>query len=278
MRRLIPLVLTAILLLAACGGKDKKDVAANDTGTTSTSEVTTSTALGGAEAGTATTVAGKTATTKKPGTSGGGATGGGGGGSASPTGGAAAIKPATPGSYTYKTTGNSSFGPVNETSTLKVDPPSGSDQHSAQTGQQGGTETVLRYQADGVYLVSLKLSGQITKEFRLNPPGLALPQPATVGRTWSWTATSTDGKTSVKSDFKVLRTETIAVGGEQVPTVVLETVVTTSGDLVSTSKGTRWVSEAYRLTVREDSQMQGTYSGFSFNSTTSSLLQSTKPS
>jgi len=167
---------------------------------------------------------------------------------------------------------------MNETSTLKVDPQQGSDQHSAQTGQQGGTETVLRYQPDGVYLVDLKLSGQISKEFKPNPPGLVFPQPATVGRTFSWTATSTDGKTTVKSDFKILRTETIAVGSEQVPTVVLESTVTTSGDLVSTSKGTRWVSEAYRLTVREDTQMQGTYSGFSFNSNTSSVLQSTKPS
>ncbi|MEY2567363.1 MAG: hypothetical protein QOE35_1892 [Actinomycetota bacterium] len=282
MRRLIPLFLTAILLLGACGGKSNKDVAARDKGSTTTSEMTTSTEAGAAGGGGATTTAaGKTATTKKSGTSAGG------GGSASQPATANGVKATAPGSYTYKVNGTMAVGPapaggspqpVNTTSTMKVDPLQGTDQHSSQSSQNGGSETLLRYQGDGVYLVDLKLTGQISKEFKLEPPGLAFPQPAAMGRTWSWTAKSTDGATSVKSDFKILRTETIAIGSEQVPTVVVEATVTTSGDINSTSKRTMWTSEAYRLIVRQDEKLDGTYSGFKFTADTSSVLQSTKPS
>jgi hypothetical protein len=281
MRRLMPLFLTAILLLGACGGKSYKDVAARDKGSTTTSEVTTTTGAGAVAAGgTATTVAGKTATTKKAGASASG-------GSTAQPATATGVKATAPGSYTYKVNGTMAVGPapaggspqpVNTTSTMKVDPLQGTDQHSSQTSQNGGSETLLRYQGDGVYLVDLKLTGQISKEFKLDPPGLAFPQPAAMGRTWSWSAKSTDGATSVKSDFKILRTETIAIGSEQVPTVVVEATVTTSGDITSTSKRTMWTSEAYRLIVRQDEKLDGTYSGFKFNADTSSVLQSTKPS
>jgi hypothetical protein len=39
-----------------------------------------------------------------------------------------------------------------------------------------------------------------------------------------------------------------------------------------------WTSEAYRLIVRQDEKLDGTYSGFKFTADTSSVLQSTKPS
>jgi hypothetical protein len=193
------------------------------------------------------------------------------------------VKAAAPGTYTYKVTGTMSVGTptpqkVDTTSTLKVEPLQGTDQKSTTQTQQGGQETVLRFQPDGAYIVSLKLTGAVTKEFVLNPPGLAFPQPATVNKAWSWNAKSTDGKTTVKSDFKILRTETIQIGGEAVPTVVVQTTVTTDGDIKSTSNGTMWVSEAYRLIVREDGKMNGTYGGFAFSSDTSSVMQSTKPS
>jgi hypothetical protein len=254
MQRSLALLLTAVLLLGACGGKDKKNIAASDKGSTTT--------------------ASKTATTKK---GGGGSSGGAGPQPATPAG----VKATAPGSYTYKVKGTMTVGaapqPVDTTATMKVDPLQGTDQHSSLSGQQGGTETVLRYQGDGVYLVDLKLTGAVSKEFKPTPPALAFPQPATVGKTWSWSATSTDGKTTVKSDFKVLRTETIAVGGEQVPTVVLDATVTTDGDVKSTSHRTIWTSEAYRLIVRQDDKINGTYGGFAFSGDTSSVIQSTKP-
>ena len=278
MRRLLIAALTATLVLGACGGDDKKDVAASNKATTTTveGETTTSAAV---EAG-GTTVAGapKAGTTKK-------ATGttakAGGTAAAAQQATPAGIKAAAPGTYTYKVTGTMTVGTpqkVDTTSTLKVEALQGTDQKSVQTGQQGGQETLLRYQADGVYLVNLKLTGPVNKEFKIEPPGLAFAQPATIGKAWSWSAKSTDGATTVKSDFKILRTETIAIGGEQVPTVVVETKVVTDGDVKSTQIGTMWVSEAYRLIVRTDNKINGTYGAFAFSGDTSSVMQSTKPS
>ena len=281
MNRLVTLGLSAVLVLGACGGDDKKDVAASKRETTTDASTSTSTAAGGTDSTAAGGSAPQAGTTKKSG-SGGGSSGGGGGQAAAQPATPAGIKAAAPGTYTYKVTGTRTVGAptpqkVDSTSTLKVDPLQGTDQHSSEQGDDGGGETVLRYQADGVYLVNLKLTGPITKEFKLAPPGLAFPQPATVGKAWGWSAVSTDGKTTVNSNFKILRTETIQIGGEAVPTVVVETAVTTDGDVKSTSNGTMWVSEAYRLIVREDGKISGTYGGFAFSGDTSSVMQSTKP-
>ena len=275
MRRWVTFLLPVLLLVGACGGDDKKDVATNKaTTTTVEGETTTSAAV---EAGGTTSAAPKAGTTKKAtGTTAKAGAPAAGAQQSTPAG----IKAAAPGSYTYKVTGTMTVGTpqkVDTTSTLKIEPLQGTDQKSTQTGQQGGTETLLRYQPDGAYLVNLKLTGPVNKEFKLEPPGLAFAQPATIGKTWSWSAKSTDGATTVKSDFKVLRTETIAIGGEQVPTVVLETKVVTDGDIKSTQTSTMWVSEAYRLIVRTDSKANGTYGAFAFSSDTSSVMQSTKP-
>ena len=276
MRRVLVVLCAAVLLTGACGGgdDDKTDAAASSRTTTTVEGETTTTAA--EEAGGTTAVsAPKAGTTKKSGTATTAASKPG-VQQATPAG----IKAAAPGTYTYKVTGTMTVGTpqkVDTTSTLKVDPLQGTDQHSAQTGQQGGQETVLRYQADGVYLVNLKLTGPVNKEFKLEPPGLAFAQPATIGKAWGWSAKSTDGATTVKSDFKVLRTETITIGGEQVPTVVMETKVVTDGDVKSTSTGTMWVSEAYRLIVQEHNKINGTYGAFAFSGDTSSVMQSTKP-
>lgn len=276
MRRFLPFVLTA-LLLGACGGDDDGKVDSASSKRSTTTAVAGDTTV--VDAGASTTTAGAgaaTATTKKAGS---------GSSAAAPAAGpqpatSAGIKATAPGTYTYKVNGTMTVGTpqkVDTTSDLRVEPLQGTDQKSTQTTQQGSSEQVLRYQADGVYLVQLKLSGAIAKEFNLNPPGLAFPQPATAGKKWSWAATSTDGKTTVKSDFTVLRTESIVIGGESVQTIVLEATVVTDGDIKSTSTRTIWVSEAYRLIMRQDEKINGSYGGFAFSGDTSSVLQSTKP-
>ena len=276
MRRVLGLLCVAVLLSGACGGDDDKKVASSDKATTTTEAGDATSTTAAVEAGGTTAVAPKAGTTKKSGTATTAASKPG-VQQATPAG----IKAAAPGSYTYKVTGTMTVGTpqkVDTTSTLKIDPLQGTDQHSSQTSQQGGQETVLRYQGDGVYLVNLKLTGPVNKEFKLEPPGLAFAQPATIGKAWGWSAKSTDGATTVKSDFKILRTETIAIGGEQVPSVVVETKVVTDGDVKSTQTGTMWVSEAYRLIVRTDNKINGTYGAFAFSGDTSSVMQSTKPS
>jgi hypothetical protein len=282
MRRLLVVTMAAVLLLGACGGNDKKSSNASASkGSTSTTAIGADSSTTAAPSGGSGGTGAGSATTKK---SGGSSSGSGG----SPTPGpqpstAAGQKATAPGTYKNTVTGTRTIGSaqtVNATSTLKVDALQGTDQHSVTTSSDGGSsEQVLRYLADGVYLVSLKTTTSgITKEFKLDPPGLSFPQPATVGKTWSWTATSTDGKSTVKSDFKVARNEAVMVGTENVPAVVIEATVTLTGDITATSHRTIWVSEAYRMIVRSDDKTQGSYSGFNFSSDTSEKLQSTKPS
>jgi hypothetical protein len=281
MRRLSIGVLVMFLLLGACGGSKKQNASTTNSSSSTTAAAGDTTTTGGASGGagaSATTVAGsKSATTKKGSAS---PSGGGGAGAQQST--PAGIKATAPGTYTYKLTGTATIGAtpqnVDTAVNMKVDPLQGTDQHSASTGGQTGTETVLRFQPDGVYLVNLKLTGAVNKEFVLNPPGLAFPQPATIGKAWSWTAKSTDGQTTVASSFKILRTETIQIGSESVPTVVVQADVTTDGDVKSTDNRVMWVSEAYRLTVKQTDKTNGTYGAFAFSSDTTEVLQSTKPS
>jgi hypothetical protein len=283
MRRSLVAVLAAVLQLGACGGDKKKDVSTSkETSTTIASDAGATTAV---DSGGATTTAAagtpKSGTSKKAGGTSGGTASGPQPGPQQAT--PAGVKSTAPGTYTYKVTGTAAVASptpqkVDTTSTLKVDPLQGTDQHTSLSTPQGGQENVLRYQGDGVFIVNLKLTGPINKEFKIDPPGLAFPQPATVGKAWGWSATSTDGKTTVKSDFKILRTETIAIGSEQVPTVVVEAKVVTSGDITSTSTRTMWTSEAYRLIVRQDEKTNGKFGAFPFSIDTSSVMQSTKPS
>lgn len=185
-----------------------------------------------------------------------------------------------PGTYRYASTGTFSTGPTGEQqrsgeSVLTVDPPAGADQHSLRQGENRATEQVVRYQADGAYLVVLKVTEQgITKEFRPPAPVLAVPSPAPVGRTWSWRMTSTDGRTTIAADFRIERTEAVQVGPESVPTVVVQATLVTTGDVTSRGTQTLWVAESRRLVVREQSTTDGTYGSFSFHSTAEERLLS----
>jgi hypothetical protein len=277
MRRLLGSLVVFVvlaLLAAGCSGgdDDDDDLAATDRSTTTVAGLTSDTVDPAAPAGgsggeeeTGTTVKGRErtpATTTAP----------------APTSPPPPPPPGatftTPGKYTYRVTGTASGQPVDTTSTLTVDPPNGADQRTSQSTQQGTQEQILRRQADGVYLVNLKINaGFVAKEFRFEPPALSFPIPPTIGRAWSWEARSTDGKTNVKSSFKILRNETIDVGGERVDTVVLELVTETSGDIVSTMTSTLWVSQRYSLIVRTDSKGTSPLGP----SETSSKLQSTRP-
>lgn len=189
-----------------------------------------------------------------------------------------------PGRYRYATTGrfSSTAGgeqPRDGETVLTVDPPAGADQRSVRQAPARTTEQVLRVEDGGAFLVSLRQSEQgITKEVRPSPPALAFPADAAPGRTWSWRAVSTDGQTTVDAAFRVVRGEEVAVGAERVATLVVEAVVTTAGDVVSTTRQTLWVSPAHRLVVRLDESVQGRLGAFSFTGTGSDRLLSLTPS
>lgn len=188
-----------------------------------------------------------------------------------------------PGTYRYATTGqftSSLTGPQprNGTATLTVEPPLGADQRSVRRAFGRTTEQVVRLEAGGAYLVSLHLTDTgVDKEVRPTPPALALPADVAPGRTWAWRATSTDGRTTVDSAFRAVRTEDVAVGGKRVPALVVEVVLTFSGDVVSTSRQTVWLSGRDRLIVRQDESTDGRFGLVTFSSTSSGTLVSLTP-
>lgn len=281
----------AVTTLVGCGG-DGGGREKESSATTSSRPTTSSTATVPATTTTAAEPGGGTAPTVR---GGGGSAGRAGpttpstkaAGSAGATGApsASGTAAARPGRYRYASTGTFSTGVGAEEqqrtgeSILTVDPPAGADQHSLRQGEARSTEQVLRYQADGIYIVMLKVTEQgLVKEFRPSPPVLAFPFGAPVGHTWSWRVVSTDGRTTVDANFRVERTESVQVGPDTVPTVVVQATLVTSGDLISRGTQTLWVAEKQRLTVREQSVTDGTFGAFRFRSTAEERLFSLTPS
>lgn len=285
----LAVVTVALVFLVGCGGDG--DSGGEQSSDSTKPAPTSSTILGGD----APLAAGPSTTTAPP-AGGPGPTKAGSASAASPSptttrpagGRAAAPTPAnvttTPGRYRYASTGTFSAGVSGEQrrsgeSILTVDPPAGADQHSLRQGDNRSTEQILRFQPDGIYVVMLKVTDQgLTKEFRPAQPVLAFPYAAPVGRTWSWRMTSTDGKTTVETSFRIERTEAVAVGPESVAAVVVQADLVTSGDLTSRGTQTLWVAESRRLVVREQSATNGMFGAFSFRSTAEERLLQLSPS
>jgi hypothetical protein len=279
-RRGAAVVVASLLLAAACGGDDGDDSAREPDGATTTTTTTTTTAAvptvassGPAATTTPTTSArgGPTTSTALPATT----------TTAAPS--PPGLPFTTPGTYRYASAGqftSTLTGPQsrNGETTLTVDPPSGSDQRSVRRAFSRTTEQVLRLDAGGAHLVYLRLTDQgIDKEVRASPPVLALPAYAAPGRTWTWRLTSTDGLTSVDSTFRALRSEVLAVGDQRVPALVVEVVLSLSGDIVSTLTQTTWVSLERRLLLRQDEASDGRFGVVRFSGSTSETLLALTP-
>ena len=270
------LALAVAVLFTGCGGDDGDDAAKESDGLTTTTApagVTTSTTAA-APATTPTTArpGATTTTTRAPVTT-------------STT--SAPVTPGIPftptGTYRYRSTGEFTSTltgpqPRNGEVTLQVDPPSGSDQRTLRRAFSRTTEQVLRFDASGVHLVYLRLSDQgIDKAVEASPPVLALPADAAPGRRWTWRLTSTDGLTTADSSFRVLRNEPITIGGERVDAVVVEVVLSLSGDVVATLTQTVWVDMQRRLVLRQDEASQGRFGVVTFTGSTSDTLVSLTP-
>ena len=276
-RRLIALLVVVASVTAACGGGDKKDDGPAKGGETTDStmasgDTTTTTAVGGdggapvpggATGGSAPATAGapgSPTTTAKAGTA------------------PAGTRTAAPGRYTYRRTGTRTVGggdsSLDGEGTLTVDPANGNEQHSRTEYVDSSTEQTVRHRAGGIDLLFLKITfSSFTYEFRPSPPVLFAPDPPAVGATWSWRMTSTDGSVTVDGSFKVLRNETVTIGGEPVATAVVEGNLRFSGALTGTSKQTLWGSDRYRLIVRTEEAADFGFARWRSNS----VLVSTKP-
>ena len=274
MRRRSAAVALAVLVLGACGGGDDD---ASRAGTARTVPSTTTVA----ETTTSSTTAPPDTTIVAPGPSASarGAKGASSGSSRT----APSARFAAPGRYRYMSTGAFSSlvtgqQPRNGESTLTVDPPTGGEQRSVRQSQDRTVEQVLRLRGDGAYLVALVQTSQgLRKEFRPEPPALALPFGAPAGRAWSWRMSSTDGRTTVDTNLRVAGTETLDVGGEAVPVVVVEAAVTTAGDVVATGRQVLWVSERHRLVVKQQETTDGRFGTIAFRLESTDTLVSTRP-
>jgi hypothetical protein len=282
----------ALLLSVALGttavacSSGKKKVSLNSSGSTTTVAGDTSTTAGGDAAGSGSTVPGGGAATPTTVKAGGATTTAKPGGTSTGPG-TSSTAGAKPGQYKYALSGTGAFGPVSGDEVDTIDPANGADQHSSSKDPSGNatSETVLHFQSDGVYLKDLKLIAGVTKEFVFDPIGLAVPLPATVGRTWQWGPyTSTDGKTKISATGKILRTEAVPAGSESVDCVVVELTVTTHGDIETTSTQDLWASQKYNLTIQEHDVVNGSATfgnpptTYPVHSDTWRKLHSTQPS
>ena len=257
MKRAAVFAAVAAILLAACGGGGGKKTAA---GGTTTSVAETSTTVAGASTTVAGGAAGATATTKagqKP--AAGAKVNGQPANSYTPPAGATPAKPAAAGTYKYDNQGNGPFGPPPATSSLVIDPPQGTRQHSTvDAGSGGKSETTLDYLPDGVHLVEIKVttSGQ-TLDFVGNPPPLAAPTGVKPGQSVDFDLSSNPPGTTIHVHIDFVRNETITIGGQPVNTLVLHQVGTFSGNISGTQTMDAWVAQQYDLFVKTHSTTQG---------------------
>lgn len=197
----------------------------------------------------------------------------------------AAQQATAPGSYLLDTSGTITYGSpgtpqdAKGTQTLTVSALKAGLQHSTLHGDQGDTDEELLVRDTGTYVASLKLtSPAFTKEFRPSPAALLVPDPATVGATWSWSGTSTDGKTTARASSKIARLETVTIGGRKVPCAVLLTHLVLSGDITYAADVTTWWSPDYRLPVKDHTVGKGQFGAFPFQTDISTLMRSVTPS
>ncbi len=188
-----------------------------------------------------------------------------------------------PGAYIYDNSGTFTAGTarkVDGSTTLTVDKPVGDNQRSVLGGgEQGSTEQTVQRTTTGTLLRQLKLdNAAFQKEFAPAKGVLAVPRPAKIGARWSWTMTSTDGKTTAAFSGRVARNETVTVGGVKVATVVIESTLKLSGDITYTAQNTVNYDPSRLLQVRDRTRGSGMVSGFAFQTDITSVLRSTKPS
>jgi hypothetical protein len=107
---------------------------------------------------------------------------------------------------------------------------------------------------------------------------LLVPDPATVGRSWSWTATSTDGKTTAAVTARITGRETVTIGGAATPTTIIESTLKLTGDITYTAHMRNWADLTHRLSVKEHTQGEGMFGTVSFTTDTTSVIRSTQPS
>jgi hypothetical protein len=186
------------------------------------------------------------------------------------------------GTYTYDNTGTVTAGTPRDasgTSTLTVDPPAGSRQHTRLAGDQSSTDQDTVVRPSGTLLARLAMTNPaFSKEFRPPAPVLLVPDPADPGKAWHWSMTSTDGKTTATVTARVVRRETLTIGGRPVTTSLVTSTLRLTGDVSFTAQAQTWYDAAHRLSVKDHTKGSGTVSGLHFTTDITSVLRSLTPS
>lgn len=198
----------------------------------------------------------------------------------------AASKATAVGTYTYDASGTVTLGnpgtpqDASGNQTLTVEPIRGGVQRSTlHSDSTGDTVQDVLVRDTGTFAGSITLtSSAFTKQFRPTPAVLLVPDPATPGYAWSWSGTSTDGKTTISASNRISRTETVVVGGVKVPCAVVSTHLVLSGDVDYTADLSTWWAPTYRLPVKTHSVGKGSYNGFPFSTDITATMRSVKPS
>lgn len=127
---------------------------------------------------------------------------------------------------------------------------------------------LYRYTPTGTYLdyeiATVTCQGvRQSSDTSFAPPQLRARLPLAVGA--SWTNKGGDSDRTESSTSKVVRTETLTVGGQQVPTWVIATTTTFTGSESGSRSQTWWYSPAWAMPVKWTEQISGQRSGASYS-------------
>jgi hypothetical protein len=195
----------------------------------------------------------------------------------------AATKATASGVYTLDSSGKVTIGVTPQdasgTQSLTISPiKNGVQRSTLHSDDTGDTVQDVLVRDAGSYLGLLKLtSPAFTKQFRPSPAVLLVPDPATIGKTYSWSVTSTDGATKATATSKLTRNETLTIGGKKVACVVVSTHLVLSGDITYDAQMTTWWAPTYRLPVKTHTVGKGTAFNTPFKTDITAVMRSVTP-
>ena len=288
-------VLLMVALAAACGGRTghtaqpaaRTPIAPSTGATQPASNIPVSSSPAHTKGSHARTMTGGTHTSSPAATSGsksGPSPAASGGSNATPA------KPRQPGTYTYDTSGQTTYGggfssQMPSQTSLKADPPRGVIQRSVRDlrdsqGNGSVTETWLEFRTDGVYLDRVRTTTTFgptsdVRDFRPKKPALVAKPGAGVG--WHTAFTMTGSNTTAHVTIDVIREERLTIDGQPVDTFLVRTHTTFSGDLQGDSTADTWFTPDRLLPVKEHDVTDAKTSAGSFHSEYRAELKSLSP-
>lgn len=135
----------------------------------------------------------------------------------------------------------------------------GSNVRQTSPDAPGDLVLLQRFSGAKSELITLELTASKThKTFTPSSPVTYLLYNAPSGTTWSWSAKSTDGKTTVNATGRVGGSKDITIGGVSIHAIEIVTDLQISGDINGTAELTTWASPEYRLPLVQHQHIDAT--------------------